>query len=62
LGFYKNFIIKERCRIQFRTEFFNAFDNVNLDPPDTSFDSTNFGRIFSSAPARQIQFGLKYYF
>jgi hypothetical protein len=62
LGLYKNFLIKERHRIQFRTEFFNAFNNVNLDNPDTNFDSANIGRIFGSAPARQVQFGLKYNF
>ena len=62
LGLYKNFLIKERHRIQFRTEFFNAFNNANLDNPDTNFDSANIGRIFGSAPARQIQFGLKYNF
>jgi hypothetical protein len=62
LGVFKNFYIKERHRIQFRTEFFNAFNNVNLSNPDTGFDSTNIGRIFGSENARQIQFGLKYSF
>lgn len=62
LGLFKNFKIKEQHRIQFRSEFFNAFNNVNLGNPDTNFDSPNFGRISNSAYARQIQFGLKYYF
>ncbi len=62
LGLFKNFTIKERHRIQFRAEFFNAFNNVNLYDPDTNFDSPNFGRIYGSNPARQIQFGLKYSF
>jgi len=62
LGLYKNFFIKERHRIQFRMEFFNAFNNVNLNNPDTNFQSGNIGRISSSDPARQIQFGLKYSF
>jgi hypothetical protein len=35
---------------------------VNFNPPTTSFDSPQLGQIFGSAPARQIQFGLKYYF
>jgi len=62
LGLFKNFGITEAQRVQFRVEFFNAFNNVNLNNPDTGFDSPNLGRIFGSAPARQIQFGLKYYF
>jgi hypothetical protein len=62
LGLFKNFGITEAQRVQFRVEFFNAFNNVNLNNPDTGFDSPNIGRIFGSAPARQIQFGLKYYF
>ncbi|MEW5980007.1 MAG: carboxypeptidase regulatory-like domain-containing protein [Acidobacteriota bacterium] len=62
LGLYKNFMIMESHRIQFRVEFFNAFNNVNLNNPTTGFDSPNLGRIFGSAPARQIQFGLKYNF
>jgi outer membrane receptor protein involved in Fe transport len=62
LGLFKNFMIREPHRLQFRAEFFNAFNNVNLNNPDVNFDSSNLGRINGSAPARQIQFGLKYYF
>ena len=62
LGLFKNFMIREPHRLQFRVEFFNAFNNVNLNNPEGSFDSPNLGRINASAPARQIQFGLKYYF
>ena len=62
LGFYKNFLIREPHSLQFRVEMFNAFNHVNLNNPTTGFDSVNLGRIFGSASARQIQFGLKYYF
>jgi outer membrane receptor protein involved in Fe transport len=62
LGIYKNFYIKERHRIQFRTEFYNAFNNVNLNNPSGNYDSANFGRVTGSDYARQIQFGLKYSF
>ena len=48
LGFYKNFLIAEPHALQFRVEFFNAFNNVNLNNPDTGFDSPNLGRIFGS--------------
>ena len=49
-------------RIQFRVEFFNVFNKVNLNNPDASFDSPTLGLISGSDSARQIQFGLKYYF
>ena len=62
LGLFKNIGITETQRIQFRVEFFNAFNNVNLNNPDAGFDSPTLGLISGSAPARQIQFGLKYYF
>ncbi|MCI0625787.1 MAG: carboxypeptidase-like regulatory domain-containing protein [Acidobacteria bacterium] len=62
LGIFKNFRITEASRLQFRVEMFNAFNNVNFGNPDTTFLSPNFGRIFSAARAREIQFGLKYNF
>lgn len=62
LGIYKNFRITEGSQLQFRAEMFNAFNNVNFGNPDTTFLSPNFGRIFSAATSRQIQFGLKFNF
>jgi Carboxypeptidase regulatory-like domain len=62
LGIFKNFRIKETYQLQFRAEMFNAFNNVNFGNPDTTFLSPNFGRIFSAATARQVQFGLKFNF
>ena len=62
-GLYKNFPVREnRDRVQFRVEFFNLWNQVNLSNPDGNFDSPTFGVISSSLPARQIQFGLKYNF
>jgi hypothetical protein len=62
----------ERSRWEFRAEFFNIFNRVNLRPPSNSlgtFNATtrlwsnfNFGRSLSSFDARQIQFGLKFRF
>jgi hypothetical protein len=58
----KNFSVSETNYFQFRTEFFNAFNRANFDPPDVRAESTGFGQILSARNARIIQFALKYYF
>jgi hypothetical protein len=64
ISLMKNFHFTEAAFVQFRTDFLNAFNNVNLGVPDTNFSttSTTFGRINTSQPARNIQFALKMYF
>jgi hypothetical protein len=64
IGLMKNFHFTEATYLQFRSDFLNAFNNVNLGVPDTSFSttSTTFGRINTSQPARNIQFAMKFYF
>ena len=66
-GLFKNFRLTERVGLQFRSEFFNAFNNVNFGKPNANFDAGAgvFGSIGGLAPqqfARQIQFGLKIIF
>ncbi|MBN8733421.1 MAG: TonB-dependent receptor [Acidobacteria bacterium] len=58
----KSFAVTERMRLQFRTEFFNAFNQVNLDQPNTNASSGTFGVITSALPGRSIQLGLKLYY
>lgn len=67
----KNFRFRESHRVQFRAEFFNVFNHVNLGAPGLNIrDPANFGRVTSTAQgaagmpgdARIVQFGLKYYF
>jgi hypothetical protein len=60
--FAKNFQVTDRRYFQFRTEIFNAFNHPNFGPPNIARDSSGFGQILSAAPARIIQFGLKFYF
>ncbi|HEY7307121.1 MAG TPA: TonB-dependent receptor [Bryobacteraceae bacterium] len=58
----KSFSLTETLRAQFRTEFFNIFNHVNLGNPDGCVDCGNAGRIFNLAPnalMRRIQFGLR---
>lgn len=55
----KNFPIGERRKLQFRAEFFNAFNLVNFNNPNTTFTSTDFGVILGAKASRSIQFSLK---
>ena len=53
----------ETSNVQFRAEFYNAFNHPNFGGPGTSVNSTSFGQITSMSVApRLVQFGLKYVF
>ena len=53
----------ERLTTQFKAEFFNLFNRTQLGLPNNNVQSSSFGSITSSsAPAREIQFGLKVLF
>jgi hypothetical protein len=52
----------ERHRVEFRAEFFNALNRVNLGNPTTNFTSNLFGRITGANDPRIIQLGLRYTF
>jgi hypothetical protein len=61
----KEFRVTETQRLEFRTEFFNAFNHPNFAQPDNFIDDGpgSAGVISELAiPMRQIQFGLKYSF
>jgi hypothetical protein len=58
----KTFRISERFNLQFRTEVFNAFNNVNFNPPDIRAENVGFGQILSAGNARIMQFALKLHF
>ena len=59
----KNFRIRERMNLQFRSEFFNILNHTNFLIPDPRVsDGAAFGTIRSTFPPRQIQFGLKLVF
>jgi Carboxypeptidase regulatory-like domain/TonB-dependent Receptor Plug Domain len=62
-GLHKNFRLGSETRyVQFRAEAFNLFNRTNFSPPGTTFGSSSFGVVSSTFPARQIQFGAKFYF
>ena len=58
---HKNFQLTERFRLQFRTDFINAFNHTQLNAPDMSLGST-MGQITSAQPPRNIQLALKLYY
>jgi hypothetical protein len=62
IGASKNIHLTESKYFQFRGDFLNAFNNVQLGPPNTNFPSSTFGLIKTSQPARNIQFALKFYY
>jgi len=62
--------ITERLSLEFRAEFFNAFNNVNFGNPDGNLQDATFGQItglagasssntYGTAQPRIIQFAMK---
>jgi len=62
ISLQKNFQLTERFKLQFRSDFLNAFNAVNLGAPNTTVDQNTTGVINTSQPARNIQFALKLYY
>jgi hypothetical protein len=48
--------------LQLRAEFFNLFNRVNFNPPNTNFLSGEFGQVTSAGDPRRVQLGVKLYF
>jgi hypothetical protein len=48
--------------LEFRAEFFNAFNHAQFLNPDNFGGSSTFGEISTDRGMRIIQFGLKFYF
>jgi hypothetical protein len=52
----------EAGKIDFRAEFFNVFNRVNLGNISSNYQASTFGRSTSALGARNIQFGVKLVF
>jgi hypothetical protein len=53
----------ERANVEFRTEFFNAFNTPQFDDPGTELQASNFGKIQKTVVnPRVMQFALKFNF
>jgi hypothetical protein len=61
LSLHKDFQFTERFRLQFRSDFINAFNHVQLNAPNMGLGST-MGQINSAQPPRNIQLALKLYY
>ena len=62
LAVFKDFPFGENREVQFRAEFFNAFNNVNFGNPGATIGTPSYGRILGAQQARIIQFALKLMF
>lgn len=59
LAMLKDTNLTRRVSLQFRAEFYNAFNNVNFGMPDNGLTDSSFGQITSANSPRILQFGLK---
>jgi hypothetical protein len=62
-GLIKNFRITGSARAQLRFEAYNLFNHANLNGPNTSVDSPDFGKIRGKyGSGRRIQMGVRFIF
>jgi len=58
---FKDFALRERVKLQFRSEFFNMLNHPNFrsNSLNNNFDAPGAGAYSAAQPSRQIQFALK---
>jgi len=61
LSIHKDFQLTERFRLQFRSDFVNAFNHVRLNAPNMGLGDT-MGQVTSAQSPRNIQLALKLYY
>ena len=59
LSLFKDTQLTESLKLQFRAEFYNAFNHTQFGQPELGVQSAFFGQISSARAAREVQFGLK---
>ena len=62
LSLMKHIKVTESKYVEFRAEFFNAFNHAQFLNPDNQGTDSTFGQISFDRGQRNIQFGLKFYF
>jgi Carboxypeptidase regulatory-like domain len=62
ISIQKDTAITERTTLQFRAEFFNAFNHAQFGLPDGNVNDATFGLVQSAGPPRLMQFALKLLF
>ena len=58
----RNFPLHEAAKLQFRAEFFNAFNHPQFGNPTTAIGNRNYGIITSARDQRTIEFALRIFF
>ena len=59
LSAVKNFALRERLRLRFQADFFNAFNVANFFGLGTNVSNNGFGTLSSAYPGRNLQLSLK---
>jgi hypothetical protein len=64
LALFKSFLFSESrgSKLEFRAEFFNAFNHTEFNNVSNTFTNGDFGAVTSAHDPREIQLGLKLYF
>jgi hypothetical protein len=62
LALNRNFTMREKSRLQFRWEVFNALNHANFKPPVVFVNVPNAATITSAADPRRMQVALRYSF
>jgi hypothetical protein len=62
LSLVRNFTFRERVRLQFRAEMFNATNHTNFGFPGLIMDGSGFGAIATAQDPRESQLALKLVF
>lgn len=64
LALFKSFLFSESrgSKLEFRAEFFNAFNHTEFNNVSNTFTNGDFGAITSAHDPREIQLGLKLYY
>jgi hypothetical protein len=59
LAIFRTFKIRESVNLQVRGEAMNVFNMINLNAPNATVGTANFGTITSAQATRQLQLGLR---
>lgn len=63
MSLFKNFVIREQTRLEFRAEAFNVFNHPQFGQPNSSIGNAQVGQITSTVGnPRQLQMGLRFQF
>jgi hypothetical protein len=58
----RQFQIKERMKLEFRSDFFNIMNHANWNAPSAGLTSSTFGQVTAFGSPRLIQLAMKMYF